>query len=536
MKHYIKLKIEVKIVAIGDDCVRENKKLKIFSKMIFNPLFILVYAVAWHNLYVLCKFGRDNKHIGILLTCLVFFVVYLIIFICQMILIKRERLAEELNVYQNNYEEVDISEDGIINTKKETNLRIKSIWKYIGAALLVIITVFYGYKVYYTGTKYNGALSWYLEDLFNKEEVTFTHDNIFEDGIDGLITDIDKKLDLPDDIYVYDTFKIDFNEDGKITSIDTFIYGKDEKGELKSFLITYDEKQSKKMTVNLNGYASGDFSEDKSLQPFVDTMKVINVKDIVDEWSGENKYGILYCGKRSFGYNTEGIRFINGEGKEKGVSTTLQELIGYTVSVYVPGKEESITPVRYNLVKDLDNLYEYNEVKDENEFSQTAKEDVNAEEEFFLSDKVGYRLSIEGAALGSRFYSLEKSIDGGLTWSILNEDPFNGMSGGSSRVTFIDDNLGFISLSHGGGDNAQLYRTIDGGKTFDLVNFPEHKVSLGNGEEYNPYDFPEMPYREDDILYVKVGQGADGDYNGNSMGLYKSNDNGETFEYVNDVK
>lgn len=356
MKHYIKLKIEVKIVAIGDDCVRENKKLKIFSKMIFNPLFILVYAVAWHNLYVLCKFGRDNKHIGILLTCLVFFVVYLIIFICQMILIKRERLAEELNVYQNNYEEVDISEDGVINTKKETNLRIKSIWKYIGAALLVIITVFYGYKVYYTGTKYNGALSWYLEDLFNKEEVTFTHDNIFEDGIDGLITDIDKKLDLPDDIYVYDTFKIDFNEDGKITSIDTFIYGKDEKGELKSFLITYDEKQSKKMTVNLNGYASGDFSEDKSLQPFIDTMKVINVKDIVDEWSGENKYGILYCGKRSFGYNTEGIRFINGEGKEKEVSTTLQELIGYTVSVYVPGKEEIITPVRYNLVKDLDNL------------------------------------------------------------------------------------------------------------------------------------------------------------------------------------
>ncbi|EEM38701.1 hypothetical protein bthur0004_53640 [Bacillus thuringiensis serovar sotto str. T04001] len=33
-----------------------------------------------------------------------------------------------------------------------------------------------------------------------------------------------------------------------------------------------------------------------------------------------------------------------------------------------------------------------------------------------------------------------------------------------------------------------------------------------------------------------VGQGADGDYNGNSSILYQSKDQGETWEYVKEVK
>ena len=33
-----------------------------------------------------------------------------------------------------------------------------------------------------------------------------------------------------------------------------------------------------------------------------------------------------------------------------------------------------------------------------------------------------------------------------------------------------------------------------------------------------------------------VGQGADGDYNGDSSALYQSKDNGETWEFVEEVK
>ncbi len=33
-----------------------------------------------------------------------------------------------------------------------------------------------------------------------------------------------------------------------------------------------------------------------------------------------------------------------------------------------------------------------------------------------------------------------------------------------------------------------------------------------------------------------VGQGTDGDYNGNSKALYQSKDKGKTWEYVEEVK
>lgn len=45
-----------------------------------------------------------------------------------------------------------------------------------------------------------------------------------------------------------------------------------------------------------------------------------------------------------------------------------------------------------------------------------------------------------------------------------------------------------------------------------------------------------MPYKEDGILNILVGQGADGDYNGNSSALYQSNDEGITWEYIREVK
>ena len=35
-----------------------------------------------------------------------------------------------------------------------------------------------------------------------------------------------------------------------------------------------------------------------------------------------------------------------------------------------------------------------------------------------------------------------------------------------------------------------------------------------------------MPYEENGVLNVLVGQGSDGDYNGNSSALYQSKDNG----------
>ena len=48
---------------------------------------------------------------------------------------------------------------------------------------------------------------------------------------------------------------------------------------------------------------------------------------------------------------------------------------------------------------------------------------------FFYSDHLGWRLSVADAAAGSRFYQLEKTEDGGVTWETENQDPFGGQIG-----------------------------------------------------------------------------------------------------------
>jgi len=159
----------------------------------------------------------------------------------------------------------------------------------------------------------------------------------------------------------------------------------------------------------------------------------------------------------------------------------------------------------------------------------------NCEKEFVLPDsKIIYRMAVADAAAGSRMYVLLKSRDNGKNWYMPSAAPFGDAAGGSIEFIFINEALGFATLSHNGGDEAVLYVTKDGGKTYaevTLKNNPE--VTLGD-TTYIPYDFPWMPYVEKDILVLLVGQGADGDYDGgdaNKVARFISSDLGETFVF-----
>jgi hypothetical protein len=260
-------------------------------------------------------------------------------------------------------------------------------------------------------------------------------------------------------------------------------------------------------------------------------MKVIHLKETVSKWPNE-KYGILYSGKRSFGYNTTGIVYIDSKGNVTPAANDYSEIIGYTVSVYVPGKENKITPVRYNLIDGLNNSKGVEPVQSSGNSSNQYKNNID---EFYLTKQVGFRLEVTGAALGSRAYSLTGTVDSGQTWKTINTDPFSGMLGSASGITFFNDKLGFLCISYSGGIKGQLFRTEDGGKSYKKVNFPEVKVALNSGAEYNPFDLPEMPFEKDETLNVLVGQGADGDYKGGCKALYQSTDKGITWKYVNEV-
>lgn len=80
-----------------------------------------------------------------------------------------------------------------------------------------------------------------------------------------------------------------------------------------------------------------------------------------------------------------------------------------------------------------------------------------------------------------------------------------------------------MALSHNGGDEAELYRTEDGGRTTTRVELP-YSVMEEKPNPDEPFDFPSMPYEEDGTLKMLIGQGADGDYHGGSKGLYQSTD------------
>lgn len=168
----------------------------------------------------------------------------------------------------------------------------------------------------------------------------------------------------------------------------------------------------------------------------------------------------------------------------------------------------------------------------EEEFQANYRGDY--EKEVFLPDGLtGYRMVVLDAALGSRMYGLIKSIDGGETWKVESRDPF-GESGMGIDFTFLDESFGFATLMHNGGDEADLFVTENGGKSYERCIMQGFTVTLEDGYVYNPYDYPQMPYEEDGMLYVLCGQGADGDYEGGDrakMALYESADNGHTFVF-----
>lgn len=488
---------------------KQITKRELISSMVSWSIFILVYWLSFYELYTLCRFGRFKNNIAVLLVCMAFFLTWFIIQIIR--IVKKPKVIPQQ------------SED-----RYEFYSRCKIIWNCAMALIIVLITCFYGVKIYNSAINYNGKLSWILHDLKSKRTVKLENSNIYNNGIEGIFTDINKKVHMPEKLYVANNFSLNFDSAGKITSFDTFLYGKNDKGDSESYLISYNSKKSENITIYLDGYVNANYNEDKLLEPFIKTMKVIPLEETVSRWPDE-QYGILYSGKRSFGYNTEGIVYIDSEGNTNSAVNAHSEIIGYTVSVYVPGKENKITPVRYNLTDSLDNIKAEEPSQDDKKSSNQSN---NIADEFYLSKQVGYRLEITGAALGSRAYSLTGTNDGGQTWKTINSDPFSGRLGSAAGITFLNDKLGFLCLSHSGGSRGQLYRTEDGGASYKEVNFPEVKVALSGGETYNPFDLPEMPYEKDGILNVLVGQGSDGDYNGGCKALYQSTDNGIIWKYI----
>lgn len=496
---------------------------RLFGQIMVNPLTALIYWCFGFHLYSLCQYGRVAKNLPVLVWCVGCFLLILIAAIYRGLKIVHQELDETKDKKEN---------------EKRKLLRI-----FTGASLacMAVITLYYGALIYRSAQPYNGKLSWYLDDLVHRRTVAIEHGNLYDYGIEGFLGDLDQKLNLPDELYLAASFNLHFYEDGTIHTVETFLCGEDEKGTLHSYLITYDSDKSDRATVYLDGTVSDPLNEEKQFQPMRTILGQVDLKAAVSKWDA-GEYGILYYGMRRWD-GSDGILYINESGETKKAVMDDENISGYSVSLFVPGREDEVMPIRYLLTDTIGDRENRGEVDGENvEVAEDAAEQEirasfdmkNTVEEYHLNEREGFRLTVVDAAVGSRYYTLEKSEDGGRTWSVVNPDPFLGAGGGAAGITFINPEVGFMALSHNGGDEAELFRTGDGGKTTERVELPYTVMEeIPNPEE--PFDFPSMPYEEDGILNMLIGQGADGDYNGGSKALYRSEDLGVTWEYVREI-
>ena len=153
------------------------------------------------------------------------------------------------------------------------------------------------------------------------------------------------------------------------------------------------------------------------------------------------------------------------------------------------------------------------------------------------AEGVEYRMIPVDRACGSSYYVfLSVERDQVLT---CNSDPYLGSGGAAKWVTFLEGGqLGFSCLAYSGGSYGSLYRTENGGKTFQYIEYPSAEVELSDGTIYNPFVMPERIYEEDGVLYMEAGQGPDGDYYGKMgfcSGLYESKDQGKTWIYIREI-
>lgn len=151
--------------------------------------------------------------------------------------------------------------------------------------------------------------------------------------------------------------------------------------------------------------------------------------------------------------------------------------------------------------------------------------------------KDGTQLRMVGVdrAAGSSYYALLEAVDG-VNVSVVNIDPYLGHGGYARWIDFPEDGeIGFSCLAYSGGSLGLLYRTEDGGRSFQEITYPSAEIELPDGNLYNPFIMPDKIWAEDGKLYMLAGQGPDGDYYEDGVrvyGLYESADKGKNWRYM----
>lgn len=467
--------------------MKENKKNLIYYwAILLNPIALLIFYKCIKTLSALCMYGGLRRRAPIIVGCgallLVWFVIWTIIY-------HKRKLQEQKKLP-------------------------KYIWILVlcvEVILLVTATGYYGKQIVESASPFSGRLSDKIREWTDSRKVKLKHNNIYEDGIEGIFEDLETKIDLPEELYLVNQFSVDFLEDGTITGIYSFFYGKDAKGKSRTYLLMYDSRQGEKMTVWLDGNRGLEDEETSQIVPLdgkmdslFDMMAHIDLQTTVQEYAKENmasSYYLKYFGYSDI-YTNEKMTVLDHDGSilpldvvksEKGIYQ------GYEISVYTSDKE---LVARYMDGSRRIEVPEEAEPEEVYEVGKSVQKDGIVY--YFLNETQGWRLVVIDAAAGSRWYRIESTSDGGETWIRTEPDPFpEDLFGVADSIWFLDEETGFVLMGGASETHSELYRTVDGGLSFSKVNLPTELVEV-EIPDLIEYDYVTMPYMEGNVLTTSL--------------------------------
>ena len=125
------------------------------KRLVAESLMILCYIFVLYHLSALCRYGGVKRHLLWMLLGLLVFCATLIYLL--------------------------ITDTPKIKNKTAFLVKLMSL---IGA------TVLFTSNIIYSAIPYNGKLAWKIQDLIHTREVTLTHNNVFDTGIEGILDDL----------------------------------------------------------------------------------------------------------------------------------------------------------------------------------------------------------------------------------------------------------------------------------------------------------------------------------------------------------
>jgi hypothetical protein len=159
----------------------------------------------------------------------------------------------------------------------------------------------------------------------------------------------------------------------------------------------------------------------------------------------------------------------------------------------------SIVPSKYAIITNIpDSITEWNPNHGIIHYTFNIIDDSYESEQYaFISPTEGWKAYVETIGAGQQFISLYKTSDGGNHWDEIasSNDPSTTIVGGS--ILFINSKVGWIVRSLPTEGVLRLYKTIDGGITWENQDI---KIPA-EYSDYNPF-LPVFFSQKDGIMFV----------------------------------